>query len=40
MPRRIVLPRLADWSLAQWLKNSEYQAWLGAAVGLTAIKML
>jgi protein-S-isoprenylcysteine O-methyltransferase Ste14 len=39
IPRRLVLPRLADWSLAQWLKNSEYQAWLGAAVGLTAIKL-
>jgi protein-S-isoprenylcysteine O-methyltransferase Ste14 len=40
IPRRLVLPRVADWSLAQWLKNSEYQAWLGAAVGLTAIKLL
>ncbi len=40
IPRRLVLPRLSDWSLAQWLKNSEYQAWLGAAVGLAAIKLL
>ena len=40
IPRRLSLPRLTDWSLAQWLKNSEYQAWLGAAVGLTAIKLL
>src|SRR5437868_6169713 len=40
IPRRLVIPRLADWSLAQWLKNSEYQAWLGAAAGVTAIKLL
>jgi protein-S-isoprenylcysteine O-methyltransferase Ste14 len=40
IPRRLALPRVADWSLAQWLKNSEYQAWLGAAVGLIAIKLL
>jgi protein-S-isoprenylcysteine O-methyltransferase Ste14 len=40
IPRRFVIPRLADWSLAQWLKNSEYQAWIGAAVALTAIKLL
>jgi len=40
IPRSLALPRLSDWSLAQWLKNSEFQAWLGAAVGLTAIKLL
>jgi protein-S-isoprenylcysteine O-methyltransferase Ste14 len=40
IPRRLASPRLADWSLAQWLKNSEYQAWLGAAAALLAIKSL
>jgi protein-S-isoprenylcysteine O-methyltransferase Ste14 len=40
IPRRLALPRLAEWSLAQWLKNSEYQAWLGAVAGLVAIKLL
>ncbi len=40
IPRRFVVPHLADWSLAQWLKNSEYQAWIGAALALAAIKLL
>lgn len=39
IPRRLVLPRLADWSFAQWLRNCEYQAWIGCFVGLTAIKL-
>jgi protein-S-isoprenylcysteine O-methyltransferase Ste14 len=38
VPRRIVIPRLADWSLAQWLKNSEYQAILGAILGLALVR--
>jgi hypothetical protein len=39
IPRRLVLPRFADWSFAQWLRNSEYQAWLGAATALLCIKI-
>ena len=38
-PRRIMLPRTADWSLAQWLRNSEYQAWLGSLLALAGIKV-
>lgn len=37
IPRRLALPNLSEFSLAQWLKNSEYQAWLGAAGGLLAL---
>jgi protein-S-isoprenylcysteine O-methyltransferase Ste14 len=40
IPRRLAIPRLSDWSLAQWLSNTEYQAWIGAAVALAAIKAL
>lgn len=39
IPRRLVWPNLSEFSLAQWLKNSEYQAWLGAAAGLLAIML-
>jgi protein-S-isoprenylcysteine O-methyltransferase Ste14 len=39
IPRRIVWPRIKDWSLGQWLANSEYQALLGAAIALVAIKL-
>jgi protein-S-isoprenylcysteine O-methyltransferase Ste14 len=38
-PRRLMLPRATDWSLAQWLRNSEYQAWLGSALALTGIQL-
>jgi protein-S-isoprenylcysteine O-methyltransferase Ste14 len=38
-PRRLMVPRIADWSLAQWLRNSEYQAWLGSLLALVAIKL-
>jgi protein-S-isoprenylcysteine O-methyltransferase Ste14 len=37
-PRRLALPRGADWSLAQWLRNHEYQAWLGCLLALAAIE--
>ena len=39
IPRRLMLPRISDWSLAQWLRNSEYQAWGGSLLALAAIKL-
>jgi len=39
IPRRLVVPKLSEWSLALWLKNSEFQAWIGAAAGLLALKL-
>jgi protein-S-isoprenylcysteine O-methyltransferase Ste14 len=38
-PRRLLLPRADDWSLAQWLRNSEYQAWIGSATALATIAL-
>jgi protein-S-isoprenylcysteine O-methyltransferase Ste14 len=39
LPRRLALPRFENWSPAQWMRNSEYRAWLGSAVALVAIKL-
>lgn len=39
VPRRLIWPRATDWSLAQWVRNSEYQAWLGSALALAAIAL-
>jgi protein-S-isoprenylcysteine O-methyltransferase Ste14 len=39
LPWRLVQPRFGDWSLAQWMGNSEYRAWLGTAVALAGIKL-
>lgn len=39
LPRRFSLPRFENWSLAQWMRNSEYRAWIGSAVALVAIKV-
>ena len=39
LPRRLIWPRFNDWSLAQWLRNSEYQAVIGSAIALVAIKL-
>lgn len=39
IPYRIVMPRFADWSLAQWRHNSEYQAWIGSAIALIGIQL-
>jgi protein-S-isoprenylcysteine O-methyltransferase Ste14 len=39
VPRRLMLPRAADWSLSQWLSNSEYQALLGSAAALAGLKL-
>jgi protein-S-isoprenylcysteine O-methyltransferase Ste14 len=38
VPWRIAPLSVADWSLAQWLRNQEFQAWLGSAVALAGIK--
>jgi protein-S-isoprenylcysteine O-methyltransferase Ste14 len=38
-PIRPAAVSFAHWSLAQWLRNSEYRAWLGSAVALVAIKL-
>jgi len=39
LPRRFAVPRFENWSLAQWMRNSEYRAWVGSAVALVAIKV-
>jgi protein-S-isoprenylcysteine O-methyltransferase Ste14 len=39
IPYRPATISLQDWSLAQWRRNSEHRAWLGAAVALVAIKI-
>ena len=39
LPLRLATPRLGDWSLAQWLRNCEYQALLGSVVALAGIKL-
>jgi protein-S-isoprenylcysteine O-methyltransferase Ste14 len=39
MPYRPVRPSFADWSLIQWMNNSEYQAWVGSGIALVAIKL-
>jgi protein-S-isoprenylcysteine O-methyltransferase Ste14 len=38
IPYRPAAVSFKDWSLAQWRRNSEHRAWLGAAVALIAIK--
>jgi protein-S-isoprenylcysteine O-methyltransferase Ste14 len=38
-PRRLMTPQLADWSLAQWLRNSEYQAWISSAIAIIGIQI-
>jgi protein-S-isoprenylcysteine O-methyltransferase Ste14 len=38
IPYRFVRPSFGNWSLAQWLHNEEYQAWIGSAVALAALK--
>jgi protein-S-isoprenylcysteine O-methyltransferase Ste14 len=39
IPYRLVRPNFGNWSLAQWLHNEEYQAWIGSAVALGALKV-
>jgi protein-S-isoprenylcysteine O-methyltransferase Ste14 len=35
---RLTLPTREGWSLAQWRNNHEFQAWIGAAAGLVALR--
>jgi protein-S-isoprenylcysteine O-methyltransferase Ste14 len=39
VPRRLSWPRLRDWSLAQWIRNSEYQALCGSGLAMAGIKL-
>ena len=39
IPRLPLLQRAADWSLDQWLRNSEYQALLGSIAALAGLKL-
>jgi protein-S-isoprenylcysteine O-methyltransferase Ste14 len=39
LPRRLTLPKLSDWSLTQWVRNSEYQALLGSTLALICIQI-
>lgn len=39
LPYRPVLPRLTNWSLAQWRRNSEHRAIVGSLIALIAIKL-
>jgi hypothetical protein len=39
IPYRPARPRLTDWSLAQWRRNSEHRAVIGSAIALVAIKL-
>jgi hypothetical protein len=35
---RLRLPTREGWSLAQWRNNHEFQAWIGAAAALVALR--
>jgi protein-S-isoprenylcysteine O-methyltransferase Ste14 len=39
IPYRPVRPSFADWSIAQWLRNSEHRAWVGSCLALVGIKL-
>ena len=39
IPRRMISPWVAEWSLVQWLHNSEYQALLGSLAALAGLKL-
>jgi protein-S-isoprenylcysteine O-methyltransferase Ste14 len=39
IPYRLVRPTFGEWSLAQWLHNEEYQAWVGSVAALGALKV-
>jgi protein-S-isoprenylcysteine O-methyltransferase Ste14 len=39
IPYRPQAVQFQNWSLAQWLKNSEHRAWFGAALALLGIKL-
>jgi len=39
VPYRPVWPQFTGWSWAQWLRNSEHQAWIGSAAALAGLKL-
>jgi protein-S-isoprenylcysteine O-methyltransferase Ste14 len=39
IPWRPVRLKLGDWSLSQWLHNTEYQAWIWSALALVGIQI-
>lgn len=39
IPLRPVRPTFAQWSLAQWIRNSEYRAWYGSLAALVGITL-
>ena len=39
IPRRLPNELLTDWTLAQWLRNREYQAVVAVAIGLAAMQV-
>jgi hypothetical protein len=39
IPYRPTGLQLGDWSLAQWLRNSEHQAWIGSVAALVGLKL-
>lgn len=40
LPKRLTWPDFSDWSWGLWNYNSEYQAWLGSAAAIVAIKWI
>ena len=36
---RLAMPSWAGWSLGQWRRNHEYNAWLGAGLALAALRV-
>ena len=39
IPRKLPNELLTDWTLAQWLKNREYQSVVAVAIGLAAVQV-
>lgn len=39
LPLRPVRLQFREWSIGQWLRNSEHRAWIGSAVALVAIRL-
>jgi protein-S-isoprenylcysteine O-methyltransferase Ste14 len=37
IPRRLVVPKFSEWSLAQWRRNREYEALLGSLLALALL---
>jgi protein-S-isoprenylcysteine O-methyltransferase Ste14 len=39
VPRRIAWPTADGWTLHRWLANAEYNAWIGAALGIAGVAL-